>query len=57
MASKLAMLHYRQAWDADLLIRRGKWTKAGSWQPLPRVKNEAQAGRGLRAQQISWRHA
>lgn len=52
MASKLAMLHYRQAWDADLLIRRGKWTKAGSWQPLPRVKNEAQAGRVLRAQQI-----
>lgn len=47
MASKLAMLHCRRAWDAR---RRGKWTKADSWQPPPRVKNEEQAGRGPRAQ-------
>lgn len=57
MASKLAMLHCRRAWDAILIIRRGKWTKAGSWQPLPRVKNEEQAGRGPRAQPIGWGHA
>lgn len=49
MASKLAMLHCRQAWDA-VIRRRGKWTKADSWQPLPRLKNEQQAGRGRRAQ-------
>lgn len=49
MASKLAMLHCRQAWDA-VIRRRGKWTKADSWQPLPRVKNEEQAGQGPRAQ-------
>lgn len=28
----------------------GKWTKADSWQPPPRVKNEEQAGQGPRAQ-------
>lgn len=49
MASKLAMLHCRQAWDA-VIRRKGKWTKADSWQPRPRVKDEEQAGRGLRAQ-------
>lgn len=47
MASKLAMLHCRQAWDA-VIRRRGKWTKADSRQPLPRVKDED--GRGRRAQ-------
>jgi hypothetical protein len=49
VASKLAMLHCRQAWDA-VIRRRGKWTKADSWQPQPRVKDEEQAGRGPRAQ-------